>query len=111
LLRPRNQRVAILEDRGGHAEVLHRAAARPAVGIRLERPRARSLAHTTCRFVALQVQHIAREQREEQITGIEPDVAEHALRRQWTDSFELFEHEGQKTLGDSQNSEFRILNS
>jgi hypothetical protein len=41
------------------------------------------------RLVGLQVEHVAGNQREEQIAGVEPDAAEHALRRDRTKRIEL----------------------
>jgi len=41
------------------------------------------------RLVGLQVEHVAGNQREEQIAGVEPDAAEHALRRDRSKRIEL----------------------
>ena len=84
----------------GTLSVLHPALAFRPIGEWLKRTRARLLPRGPRRLVGLQVEHVAGDQRKEQIAGVEPDAAEHALRRDRTKRIELLEHEGHEAVGD-----------
>jgi len=97
-LRPRDELVTIFQNCGRHAVVLHGAAT--AIRIRPERCRPGCFELAARRHVCLQVQHIVGYQREEQIARVEPDTAEHPLRRDGANGRQLLEHELNETLGD-----------
>jgi hypothetical protein len=94
---PRQQRVAVLENRRRHAVVLVLAFAARAVG-RLKAARARLLPDAARRIVALEVERVAGDQREELIAGVEPDAAEHLLRRDRAERLELLEDERDEAI-------------
>src|SRR5687767_7883466 len=101
---PWPQLLGILEHVHRHLVVLHDLASRAAG---TERAQPARLERGARRVVHLEVERIVVDEGEEEVAGVDPDAAEHALRPQaWCDAGELLEGESAESVADGHDGRY-----